>query len=91
MTSSFHSVPKRVRSLKLIQASLALAEVSPKLILSHSVPFCPGQFGRREVVVKSGFSALSYINIYIYIYVMVFTVLFFLYCPSVRGFPRGWC
>jgi hypothetical protein len=62
MTSLFHSVTKRVRSLKLIQASLVLAEVLPKLILSHSVPFCPGQFGQPESVVKSGFSALSYIK-----------------------------
>jgi len=90
MTSPFHSVPKRVRSLKLIQASLVLVEVLPRFILSHSVPFCPGQFGQFQSVVKSGFSALSYINIYIYIYVMVFTIVFFLYCPSVRGFPIGW-
>lgn len=70
MTSPFHSVTKRVRSLKLIQASLVLAEVLPKLILSHSVPFCPGQFGQLQSVVKSGFSALSYINICIYIYIL---------------------
>ncbi len=62
MTSPFHSVPKRVRSLKLIQASLVLAEVLPKLILSHSVPFCPGQYGQLQSVVKSGFSSLSYIK-----------------------------
>jgi hypothetical protein len=62
MTSPFHSVPKRVRSLKLIQAGIVLAEVLPKLILSHSVPFCPGQFGQLQSVVKSGFSALSYIK-----------------------------
>lgn len=62
MTSPFHSVPKRVRSLKLIQASLVLGEVLPKLILSHSVPFCPGQFEQLQSVVKSGFSALSYIK-----------------------------
>ncbi len=62
MTSPFHSVPKRVCSLKLIQASLASVEVLQKLILSHSVPFCPGRFGRPESVVKSGFSALSYIK-----------------------------
>jgi hypothetical protein len=62
MSRPFHSVPKRVRSLKLIQASLVLAEVLPKLILSHSVPFCPGQYGQLQSVVKSGFSALSYIK-----------------------------
>ena len=62
MSMAFHSVPKRVRSLKLIQANLALAEVLPKLILSHSVPFCPGQFGQLQSLVKSGFSALSYIK-----------------------------
>lgn len=62
MRRPFHSVTKRVRSLKLIQAYLALVEVLQKLILSHSVPFCPGQFGRPEGVVKSGFSALSYIK-----------------------------
>jgi hypothetical protein len=89
MSMAFHSVTKRVRSLKLIQANLALVKVLRKIILSHSVPFCPGQFGRHESVVKSGFSALSYINIYIFIYIMVFTIVFFLYCPSVRGFPRG--
>jgi len=62
MTSPFHSVPKRVRSLKLIQTYLVLVEVLPKLILSHSVPFCPGQFGQLQSVVNSGFSALSYIK-----------------------------
>jgi hypothetical protein len=90
MTSPFHSVTKRVRSLKLIQASLVLAEVLPKLILSHSVPFCPGQYGQLQSVVKSGFSALSYINICIYIYIMVFTIVFFPFCPPVRWFPIGW-
>jgi hypothetical protein len=90
MTSPFHSVTKRVRSLKLIQDSLVLAEVLPKLILSHSVPFCPGQFGQLQSVVKSGFSALSYINTYIYVCIMVFSIVFFLYCPSVRWFPVGW-
>jgi hypothetical protein len=90
MSRPFHSVTKRVRSLKLIQAGLVLAEVLRKLILSHSVPFCPGQFGRPEGVVNSGFSSLSYINIYIYIYVMVFTMVFFPFCPPVRWFPIGW-
>ena len=90
MTSPFHSVTKRVRSLKLIQAYLALAEVLPKLILSHSVPFCPGQFGQIQSVVKSGFSALSYINTYIYVCIMVVLIVFFPFCPSVRGFPIGW-
>lgn len=62
MTTPFHSVPKRVRSLKLIQAYLALVEVLQKLILSHSVPFCPGQIGQLQSVVNGGFSALSYIK-----------------------------
>lgn len=62
MSMAFHSVTKRVRSLKLIRVSLVLVEVLPKFILSHSVPFCPGQFGQLENVVKSGFSALSYIK-----------------------------
>lgn len=62
MRRPFHSVTKRVRSLKIIQARLVLAEVFPKLILSHSVPFCPGQYGQLQSVVKSGFSALSYIK-----------------------------
>jgi hypothetical protein len=62
MSMAFHSVPKRVRSLKLIQASLVLVEVLPKLILSHIVPYCPGQYGQLQSVVKSGFSALSYIK-----------------------------
>jgi hypothetical protein len=62
MMRPFHSVPKRVRSLKLIQASRVSAKVLPKLILSHFVPFCPGQFGQLQSVAKSGFSALSYIK-----------------------------
>ncbi len=90
MRRPFHSVPKRVRSLKLIQASLVLVGVLQKLILSHSVPFCPGQYGQLKSVVKSGFSALSYINIYIYVCIMVFSIVFLSYCPSVRGFPIGW-
>jgi hypothetical protein len=89
MSRPFHSVTKRVRSLKLIQANLVLEEVFPKFILSHSVPFCPGQFGRPEGVVKSDFSALSYINTYIYVCIMVFSIVFFPFCPSVRGFSRG--
>ena len=90
MSMAFHSVTKRVRSLKLIQAGLVLGEVLQKLILSHSVPFRPGQFGQLQSVAKSGFSALSYINTYIYVCIMVFSIVFFLYCPCVRGFPRGW-
>lgn len=90
MSRPFHSVTKRVRSLKLIQASLALAEALPKLILSHSVPFCPGQLGQLESVAKSGFSALNCINTYIYVCIMVFSMVFFPFCPPVRGFPIGW-
>jgi hypothetical protein len=90
MSMAFHSVTKRVRSLKLIPAGLVLAEVLPKFILSHSVPFCPGQHGQLQSVVKSGFSALSYINTYIYVCIMVFSIVFLSYCPSVRGFSRGW-
>jgi hypothetical protein len=90
MSMAFHSVTKRVRSLKLIQSYLVSVELLPRFILSHSVPFCPGQFGQVESVVKSGFSALSYINTYIYVCIMVFSIVFFLYCPSVRGFPMGW-
>jgi hypothetical protein len=89
MSMAFHSVTKRVRSLKLIQADLVLAEVFQMFILSHSVPFCPGQYGRPERVVKSGFSAISYINTYIYVCIMVFSIVFLSYCPSVRGFSRG--
>ena len=62
MSMAFHSVTKRVRSLKLIQASLVSVEVLQKLILSHIVPFCPGQYGQLQSVSKSGFSALSYIK-----------------------------
>ena len=62
MSRPFHSVTKRVRSLKLIQYGLVLAEVLPKFILSHSVPFCPGQFGQLQSVAKGGVSALSYIK-----------------------------
>lgn len=90
MRRPFHSVTKRVRSLKLIQASLVLEEVLPKLILSHSVPFCPGQYEQLESVAKGGFSALSYINTYIYVCIMVFSIVFFPFCPTVRGFLIGW-
>jgi len=89
MSMAFHSVTKRVRSLKLMQASLVSAKVLPKLILSHIVPFCPGQFRQLESVVKSGFSALSYINTYIYVCIMVFSIVFFPFCPSVLAFPGG--
>ena len=62
MKRPFHSVTKRVRSLKLIQDYLVSAKVLKKFILSHSVPFCPGQFGQLESASKSGFSALSCIK-----------------------------